>query len=78
MEMPMNFPTDFFFLVLGAASPFLGVLAALLVALLALRVVARAKAARMSRAEFQHTGIGASTWDAYQGPSSEAFGEHTR
>ena len=58
-------------LLLGAASPLLGVLAALLMALLALRVVARAKSSRMRRAEFEHTGIGATTWDAYHGSPTD-------
>ena len=52
-------------------SPVLVVIAFLLFTLLVLRMRARGKSNRMSNAEMYQTGIGATTWDSYQGTSTQ-------
>lgn len=60
-------------LFLISSTPFLAVIAFLLLALIGLRLRARGKAARMRRAEQGLTGLGATTWDAMQDvPTSES------
>lgn len=59
-------------LFLISSAPLLVVVAFLLLALMALRLRARGKAARMRRAEHGQTGLGATTWDAMHGaPTAE-------
>jgi ABC-type Fe3+ transport system permease subunit len=65
----MNEHLDFF--LLGAA-PIAGVLIFLLLALLVLRRRARKKSKRMSKAEREMTGLGATTWEGYHGPATLA------
>ena len=57
-------------LLLISATPMLIVVAFLLLGLLYLRALARRKSTRMSRAEHSHTGIGTTTWDAFQGSAT--------
>lgn len=63
--------SDHFRLVLIGAAPMVGILLFLLFTLLALRMRARKKSGRMNNADREMTSIGATTWDAYQGPATQ-------
>lgn len=63
--------TEHLELLLISATPMLAVVIVLLLGLLSLRMRAKFKATRMSRAEMDHTGIGTTTWDALQGATTQ-------
>lgn len=62
--------SDHLHLVLMGVLPMAAILLFLLLTLLLLRMRARKKSARMDNAEREMTGLGATTWDSYQGPAT--------